>query len=126
MRQRVLTAVGAVLCVGTLSAQTIVRDVDLSAFSWGIADARPVEVDGQPHTVEWLIRVTRFDTGYVWRIVMERPDGLCFGPWFAVEAPPFVTPEVMRVGPVDRLRVAFEPGRFREVRLDPPTTCLAP
>lgn len=126
MRRRVLTAVGAVLCASTLSAQTLVREINLSAFSWGIAEARPVETDGQPHTVEWLLRVTRFDTGYVWRVVLERPEGLCFGPWFAVESPPFVTPEVMRVGLVDRLRVALGPGRFREIRLDQPTACEAP
>lgn len=126
MRRRVLAVLGTVLCVGTLSAQTVVREIDLSAFGWGVAEARPVEADGHPETVEWLIRVTRFDTGYVWRLVLERPEGLCFGPWFAVEAPPFVTPEVMRVGLVDRLRVAIEPTGFREIRLDPPTSCVAP
>ncbi len=126
MKRQVMAALGVVLCAGTVSAQTVVREIDLSAFSWGIADARPVEVDGQPHTVEWLIRITRFDTGYVWRVVMERPAGLCFGSWFAVESPPFVAPEVMRVGLVDRLRVTLGPGRFREVKLDQPATCEVP
>ena len=126
MRRVVLTALGVVACAGALSAQTVVREIDLSIFRWGVAEARPVEVDGQPRTVEWLIRVTRFDSANVWRIVLERPEGLCFGPWFAVDAPPMTTPEVMRVGPVDRLRVQLGFGRFREVRLDLPTACEAP
>lgn len=126
MRRQVLTAACAVLCTGALSAQTVVREIDLSAFSWGVAEARPVEADGRPQTVEWLIRVTRFNTGYVWRVVLERPEGLCFGPWFAIDSPPFATPEVMRVGLVDRLRVELGPDRFREVRLDPPAACEAP
>lgn len=126
MKTGLLAVCGVMVCAGAISAQTVVREIDLSMFSWGIADARPVEADGQAHTVEWLIRITRFDSGYVWRVVLERPEGLCFGPWFAVEVPPFVTPEVMRVGPFDRLRVTLGPGRFREIRLDPPAACEAP
>lgn len=57
---------------------------------------------------------------------MERPDGLCCGRWFAVDSPPFLTPEVMRVGLVDRLRVELGPGRFREIRIEPPTVCEKP
>ena len=75
MRRVVLTALGVVACAGALSAQTVVREIDLSIFRWGVAEARPVEVDGQPRTVEWLIRVTRFDSANVCASCWSVPRG---------------------------------------------------
>lgn len=105
------------------SAQPAVQptvSLDLALAGLGpLGDVRSIETDGNPRTREWL--VSPIDTSHedertIWRVVAERPTGLCVGPW--MDATGW---RIERIGHVDWLtRVDTDAQRLDGVRLDTP------
>lgn len=101
---RVLIA-AVVLTVSSVvvSAQTVESTIDLSALGWGTIDVlEPVETDGDLATREWLIRSMEINQ---YRVIAERPSGLCAGAWFDPRTKPFSAISVKRVGLLHKILV---------------------
>lgn len=108
-----------VLFASSASAQTVEAVIDLNALGWGpVTGPQSVETDGDLTTFEWLVR--RLFTNQM-RVVAERGDGICAGPWFdpaAGDAQTIVT--VQRRGLTHILVVAPPRGQALIVSLDTP------
>lgn len=86
------------------AAQTMGASIDLASFGWGNLDTPVgIETDGNPYTVEWLIR-SLDNPGQV-RVVAVRGSGICAGPWFNPTAVMFSGATITRVGNVDKILV---------------------
>ncbi len=63
-------------------AQSVIRQIDISALGWGQVDARPIETDGNPTTEEWLVQARTLPGLPVrFRVVAVRHT-LCVSDWF--------------------------------------------
>jgi hypothetical protein len=80
MTLRVLVVLLAVSSLASLHAQGPVIAVDLSGLGMGVLTLpEAIETDGDPRTREWLVHRV---FSPLFRVVAERPGGLCAGPWF--------------------------------------------
>jgi hypothetical protein len=108
--------------------QTLERTIDLSGLGWGkLSRPLPVDTDGNPHTNEWVVQSAELPRLGQWRVVAERPGGLCIGEWFDPRESPASAITLVREGGRDKLLVshgsAFDFGlgqRYDLIRLDTP------
>lgn len=87
-----------------LSAQTVERSIDVSAFGYEAHNVRPVDADGDASTEEWLAEPRQ--TGGRYQVIAVGAAGVCFGAWFDPgDGLPLHTATVSRLGARDVLVV---------------------
>ena len=97
---RAAFALSFVLIASSASAQSVIRHLDLSQLGWGNIEVHEADVDGNPATIDWAIEGIDPWGGNQgqWRVVTERPDGVCVGGWFQPSENVYADVKVSRGG----------------------------